>query len=291
MTVPPHRRLTPLPNRRLRWVALVAAVLWLALPFALYFVCGTEGLEKWLTKNALPVGLLWNGCLLVGIAGLWKGRIRLAGLSLLLALLVGILGNPMLGRLWMGQWQSGFQARGPDDFSQRLRAIVMLGGGAYRLPNGRAEVNTEGQRLVTTAEFWHADKTDWIVTTGRRATESPGEGSLVTTDLLVGLGVPRDRIVRLSAQNTLEEIRAIGQCMRDQPEKFSHGQIGVVTSAFHMPRVMRLARRAGLELVPLPSGHRAVPRPWRPSDLVPDAETVFENSLLVQEWLAGWVGR
>ena len=85
--------------------------------------------------------------------------------------------------------------------------------------------------------------------------------------------------------------------LAEQSEKFPNGRIGLITSSLHMTRAMRLAEAEGLcsmqgvELVPLPSGHHATTRPWKPIDLVPDAETVNGNSYLLHEYLAWFVGR
>jgi len=167
----------------------------------------------------------------------------------------------------------------------------VLGGCSERLPDGRAEVNCHGQRIVATAAFWHAQKTDWIIATGGRLTDGPDGEAAKNTDLLANLGVPEERIVRLLGRNTHDEMQSIKQLLIDRSDDFRSGRIGLVTSAFHMPRAMRLADEHDLDLVAIPSGHRAVVRPWQPRDLVPDAKTILDNSVLLREWLAGLVGR
>ena len=275
-----------------RGVAVVAGLLtWAVAPIVCWSVWGMNDLEDWLTKCVLPVGLLWNLLWLAGLVCLWRGRYRFAAVALLLAVAIGLVGNPTLGQRLADWHESFYPSYGPAHFSQPFDAIVVLGGCSARLPDGRAEVNFYGERIVATAAFWHAQKTARVIATGGRVIDGAAGEAEKNFDLLVSLGVPADRIVKVLGRNTHDEMIAIRQLLIDRPADFRAGRIGLVTSAFHMRRAMRLAERQGLDLVALPSGHLSVDRPWLPSDLVPDAKTVLDNSLLLKEWLAGMVGR
>lgn len=274
-----------------RLLAVLSAIVLCILPLTVFAGFGTEQLEKWLTANLLPVGLLWNAFLLSAIFQYWRGFKNRSIPLFIHAALIWIVGNPVLGYYLMLHQESQFATVGPLEVLDRFDAIVMLGGCTGRLPGGRAEVTSEGQRLVSSVEFFHADKASWIITTGRRNDDDPGDESLVAANIMIGLGVPIERILRLPASNTYEEIVSVKQLLNEHPEKFPSQRIGIVTSAFHMPRAMRLAKHAELTLIPLPSGHRAISRVWKPTDLVPNAETVSNNSYLFKEFLAGLVGR
>ena len=277
---------------RLVTLSLLVAV-WFVLPVWTYIGWGREATEKMLTLFVVPVGLGWNLLILGSVIAAYRGYKGLTVLMLAAMLLISLAGNSTLGTRLTGHLEDRFAVRSPDDFREPLRAIVMLGGCARRLPSGRVEVNGEGQRIITTAEFWNAGKTHWIITTGRQPEPDPHDASLIATELLEKLGVPRNRILRIPARNTAEEIKSIRHLIDNPPPGFATtpGEVGLVTSAFHMPRAMRLAEAAQFELVPLPSGHHASHKSWSPVALVPNSEAVDGNSLIAKELLAKLVGR
>ena len=70
------------------------------------------------------------------------------------------------------------------------------------------------------------------------------------------LGVRPDRIQQLSTgRDTQGEIQEIVALVGDEP-------VGIVTSAWHMPRAMAMARRAGINAIACPADYRtASPAP------------------------------
>ncbi len=67
------------------------------------------------------------------------------------------------------------------------------------------------------------------------------------------LGVPAESIRKIGGRNTFEEMRHLRDLLG--PEE----RVGLITSGWHMPRAMRLARAAGLHVEPLPAGFAAGP--------------------------------
>ncbi len=90
----------------------------------------------------------------------------------------------------------------------------------------------------------------------------PSDEAEEARDLLVGLGVPRERIgLETRSANTDENARFSAAILKPQP-----GQVWlVVTSAFHMPRSMGLFRKAGFDAVAYPVDFRTFgdERDWR----------------------------
>lgn len=271
----------------------VILFVWVGLPAWTWFGWGKPLTESLLTRYAMPIGMAWHVLIVASALAAFRTR-RMAALMLTLATCVlTVVGNDLLATAAMWHLEKQFAARGPSDFREPFRAIVMLGGCAARLASGRPEVNSAGQRVVTTAEFWHARKTLWIITTGGTSTEDLHSASAVGKAVLITLGVPGDRILQVSGGNTRDEIEALKYLLENPPAGLaeSQGDIGLVTSAFHMPRAMRLARAAGLEMMPLPSGYRAYPIRWDPTHLVPCSDAIDAISLLLRERLAAIVGR
>ncbi len=136
--------------------------------------------------------------------------------------------------------------------------VAVLGGG-----HGDAERLSAGQRLSTSARARLTEgvrlalalpKT-WLVVSGPRnatdndETPAPPTHARVLADAAVELGFPRDRIVEIdSARDTAEETIALRRLAGDDT-------VALVTSAWHLPRAMRLARDAGLRAFPCPADY------------------------------------
>ena len=283
--------------RRKQLVAL-AVLLWIAMPCLAGWMWGADELEDWFLQGAMPVGLAWNFCLLTAGILIWKRRYQFAALAVGLTFLIWLAGNPTLAnRLFAGHEARAHSVKG-DPFSQSFDAIVVLGGCSRRLPNGRVEVNAFGERIVAAARLWHARRTELILVTGGLSIDDDDAPCVKNEELLVSLGVPRDKIIRLPARNTHDEVQVLvsyiqGGSMANAGGVHSQGprSLGLITNAFHMPRALRLAREQGLDATPLPAGHYSNVRPWKPSHLIPTAESVMLNSLLLKEALAWIVGR
>ncbi|MHB8902668.1 MAG: YdcF family protein, partial [Thermoguttaceae bacterium] len=68
-------------------------------------------------------------------------------------------------------------------------------------------------------------------------------------------------------------------------------RLGLVTSAWHMKRALRLARVNGLSLQPLPADFRGTAIEWAPRDFNPTGSGFLKSELACKEILAGLVGR
>jgi uncharacterized SAM-binding protein YcdF (DUF218 family) len=58
-----------------------------------------------------------------------------------------------------------------------------------------------------------------------------------------------------------------------------------------MPRAMRLAAQAGLEVIPVPCDYRAPLQERSLLDVIPSAEPLEHWESILREHLAAWVGR
>jgi uncharacterized SAM-binding protein YcdF (DUF218 family) len=102
------------------------------------------------------------------------------------------------------------------------------------------------------------------------------------------LGVPGEAIVTLPGpRNTKEELAAVADLMKARGWR----RIGLVTSAWHLPRAMALARGHGIDVVALPSDYRGG-RSMPSMVYVVPSGTGFENvHLALWERLGRAVGR
>ncbi len=263
------------------------------------FVAGAWGslgrivAEKFVTALAMPTGIIW---LLLLVAVLAARRARRFDLMLTVAIpwtALTLLGNSFVVDSLARSLEQPFRSVRPLQ-SEPLDAIVVLGGGTVTGGNGRIQGNTSGDRIILAAQLFHAEIAPRIICTGRRIDElgperkDPAEESQA---ILISLGVPEDRIQLLDGRNTAEEMKSLGQMFGN-----GESQIGLVTSAWHLPRALRLANRNGFSPTPLPADFISGFDSRKPTariiqDCIPQDGSLWTTSRLLKEYLGMLVGR
>ncbi|MGL4236354.1 YdcF family protein [Tabrizicola sp.] len=185
----------------------------------------------------------------LAILGLWRGRTRLAGISLTL-LFTGTLAITLLplGDLLLKPLESAFPAQ-PN--LTRVDGIIVLGGAeqtaAYR-DWGGPQFNEAGERLVEGAMLAVRFPEARLIFTGGSATvgrtEDTTDPSVMVRDMWIALGIAPDRILlEQNSRNTTENASLTRDLVQPKP-----GETWVlVTSAFHMPRAHETFVRQGWE--------------------------------------------
>ena len=148
----------------------------------------------------------------------------------------------------------------PAGVPEPLRAaafVAVLGGGhgdAAALPAGQRLSPSARARLVEGLRIALALPDAWLVLSGPRNDPYHPRPSDLThartlADAAVELGFPRERIVEIdTARDTAEEIDAIRLLAGDE-------RVALVTSAWHLPRAMKLAAAARLDAFPCPADY------------------------------------
>lgn len=257
------------------------------------------------TMMVLPTGVVWLAMAAVAIVALIDRYWFKASFAGVLFLIWTVLGNGGFSNWIIGQIEYPLTDSPTPAFEQRagevkpLDVIVTLGGSAGLKTDHFAEITGDGERLVSAAQAYHAKMTRTIIATGS-STDGIGNPSEISRDLLVSLGVPTEVIFELPGTNTQQEMRSLSRFLRSPPESWSEQientvvpRVGLMTSAFHMPRAMRLAESQGLELIPLPCAFRAswTSRQWKASDWVPTSGAQSTVGLAFKEMLASALGR
>ncbi len=247
-------------------------------------------LQKTLGLLVMPLGLVW--LLLFGMV-IWSWRLRKPGFAALLSLLwllLGMAGNPWVGRRLMARLEQQVQVANPQE-GPVLDAIFVLGGGTDLNPQGRPQLSAQGDRITEAARLWHAGRTRFLVASGTGNDALGGDRDLAqeSRTLWRGLGVPDAaiRVVDAPCLITRDEIKAY-RAMRDQ-EHWS--RVGLLTSASHLPRALSLARKAKLEVIPLACDFQGRPRRFRPQYLVPQLEGLRLTQTTLWELVGQAVGR
>lgn len=283
---------------------LLVAATWLQQGFVAGMRCGMDLVQ--------PVGLVWLGMLALTVFAVrnwYRGShsvFRPAGwLTCFIAW--WIVGNGDFANWMSGQIESPLVAEPHPALEQRkldrpFDAVVVLGGGSSAIAPGFYELGRDGERVISAAQAYHAGAARKIIVTGS-STDGYEPPRKQSTQLLLSLGVPEDVIVPIEGVDTQAEMRSLKQLMdsrstekselwQGDTEQSGELRVGLITSAFHMPRAMRLANAASLELIPLPCAFRAKneQQPWVASSLVPRAENLETVAKMFKETIAKIAG-
>jgi uncharacterized SAM-binding protein YcdF (DUF218 family) len=273
-----RRRIQAQPGwRPLAWGAGIGFILAIAL-----LLIDLEA-QKLATRLATPLSVAW--LVLFGPAieqvrnrRWWPGGL-LAGSWLLLTL---------GGNAWVGSWLLGTLERSvPPAAASRWDAVAVLGGGTELTADGAPQLGSAGDRLRVGHALFRDGRTPLLVATGSSMLEAR-DLAAETGQLWESWGVPPPGMLLIRGPvNTSQEIQRLAEEARARGWK----RIGLVSSAWHLPRAMALARRFGLAADPIPADCRGRPAPASPVFLIPCGRGFHEVQLWCSEVLGRLVGR
>jgi uncharacterized SAM-binding protein YcdF (DUF218 family) len=246
---------------------------------------------KMIALMLMPVGLLW--LLLIGIAiAAWRARRT----ALALALSAAVLADTVAGNVLVGTWMIARLEQGVPacDLATvaRFDAVCVLGGGTQIDAEGHFELGDCGDRLLVAARLYMSGKTPYLVASGTDIAGIEGDRNNladITASLWRGIGIPASAIITIppGPVNTAQELAAYKTLIAARGWQ----RVGLVSSAWHLPRALRLCEPLGLSLVPIPCDHRnrlpAVSWYW----LIPQERGYQLLHHACWELLGGWLGR
>jgi len=250
--------------------------------------------EKLVTEMAMPVGLLW--LLLIALTyGMLVSRQRfMALLTIACLLLLTAFGNQYVANALMQSLEQPYLDQAPVQPGD-VDTIVLLGGGTVTNLRGRSQLSGHGDRVAAAARFYHAagakGMTPQIICTGvqvYRSDKADLDPKDESKNCLVALGVAEKDISTLSGANTYQEMQFLKEWIDGQT---SAPRLGILTSAWHLPRAVRLAEARGIKAIPIPGDFQS--RSLTPSVgmVVPSAVNLEISTLAVKEYLARLVKR
>lgn len=267
------------------WYAIGAAICGITL----IIICpNTYILQKIIGRLAMPTGLLW---MTIAITGILASSIRHWRMALACGLVwasLTVCGSPLIGSWLISSLERPYGQI--DVYAQpKFDAVLVLGGGVSGGGN-YAQLSDSGDRPIVAARMYHRGLIDTLITSG---SSIPGMGTQVdvaatTTIIWKDLGIPESAIIRVPApKNTSEEIRDFKHLALQNTWE----RIGLITSAFHMRRAMRLADKNGLKIEPLPSDFKANSNDQGALSWIPDWSGFAMVQRACWEYLGALVGR
>lgn len=184
-------------------------------------------------------------------------------------------------------------AAGPRavDALPAAQAIVVLGG-SIRGPRPpqrlHPDLGASADRLWHAARLHRAGKAPLLVLSGGTAHQGEAPEAESMRQFIVELGVPAGAIVLEPASVTTAQNAAFSARLLRQRRI---GEVLLVTSALHMRRARSLFERQGIRVIPAPTDHEVVNRPFRWLDVIPDAEALEGSGRAIKEIVGEWAGR
>jgi uncharacterized SAM-binding protein YcdF (DUF218 family) len=167
-------------------------------------------------------------------------------------------------------------------------AIVVLGGGMTPAAPPflmEPDLSDGADRIWYAAQLYHRGVARRIIVSGGSFVEQRGGPATSEAEamrrFLIDLGVPSEAIVSEgNSLNTLENIRNVRQMVGD-------ARVALITSAFHMPRALKIARQGNLNVGAFPTDWRLPPE-VRPSweNWVPSIAAMAWSSISLREHIA-----
>lgn len=250
-------------------------------------------LSKLVIAAISPLGT----ALLLGMAGLAlaagaSAARRRAGLLFIAGALgwLTIWSMPVASDGLRGWLEDGAGAR-PVEALPAAQAVVVLGGSirGARLPRRPyPDLSASADRLWHAARLHRAGKAPLLVLSGGTAHAGEAPEAQAMRRFLLELGVPAAAMVLEPASVTTAQNAAFSARLLRQRDI---RQVLLVTSALHMRRARALFEREGIRVIPAPTDHEVVDRPFRLLDVVPDAEALEGSGRAIKEIVGAWAGR
>lgn len=271
------------------WPALaIAAGIGLVLAGIAFATYGKPLTEKTITALAMPVGAIWLVTTGRLVQMLLLRRPHQSKMALGLWLVLSICGTRPLQSSLTHWLESSVSAYEPSR-DGNLDVLVVLGGGTSSGP-WRAQAGNAGDRVLMAAQLYHQGHVQQLVTTGEampgvsKTMISPAEQ---TVEIWTSLGIPSSAIMTLGGQNTSAELANLKRSWPQLADK----RVGLLTSAIHLPRAMRLARAQELDFIPVAANVKWSPEPLGLLDFIPQAGNLNELAAAQHEVMAYFVRR
>lgn len=242
---------------------------------------------KFLSSLAMPPASMAVGLLLAGLLAVvgWRRLGRLVAILSIAQTLVMSLA-PVADALLL-PLEDEARAAAAQAPACCYEAIVVLGGGMTpAAPPILADpgLSDAADRVWYAARLYHRGVAPRIIVSGGTLltlTASATTEAEAMRRFLVDLGVPTEAIVSEGdAMNTIENIRNVRRMVGD-------GRVALVTSAYHMPRALLLARRGKLTVGAFPTDWRGPPdlrQSWE--TWLPSIDAMAWSSISLKEHVA-----
>ncbi|ELS01516.1 hypothetical protein Xen7305DRAFT_00012200 [Xenococcus sp. PCC 7305] len=259
-------------------------------------------LSKLLPLFVYPLGL---ACILLIVALVLSfKRSKYSYIPILLALVIFLIaGNSRVSHSLLKSLEWQYLS---DQELPTADAIVVLGGSVHSVayPRTLPDLNEHGDRVIYAAKLYNDGKAPLILLSGGRI-DWYGDGSSEaqdTTKILELMGIPSSAMIQEGESvNTYENAIFTQKILEEQGLK----KIILITSAFHMPRSLKIFQHLGIDAVPAPTDFYVSQQELREADhsaeskilsFIPNTKSLDRTTMVIKEyigtivyWLRGWL--
>ncbi len=239
-----------------------------------------------LVWSVLSPSALFIWLTLLALVLLYRGYLQAAKSLLLFMTLIGfaVMAYP-LGDVLLEKLEKRFSV--PATLPEQIDGIIVLGGGEQlntSLSWQAPQMGEAGDRyLAADMLARHYPKTPLWVSGGSNLLQQPQHEKVadIHQQLLLMAGVPAAQIhIEQNSRNTYENIQNLRKVLPDP-----NGQYLLVTSAYHMPRSIGIARKLGLNVIAYPVDYRSQRSDQRQFDFA-----LFEHLQTLEPAIREWLG-
>ncbi|MDT8310479.1 MAG: YdcF family protein [Methylophaga sp.] len=239
-----------------------------------------------LAWSVLSPSAFFVGLTLLALVFLYCGYLQTAKTLLLTMTLIGftVMAYPV-GDILLEKLEQRFSV--PAILPEQIDGIIVLGGGEQlktSLSWQAPQSGEAGDRYLAAAMLArHYPQTPLWVSGGSNLVQQPQHHEVadIHRQLLLMAGVSASKIhIEQNSRNTYENIHNLFQVI-PEPD----GQYLLVTSAYHMPRSMGIARKLGLNVIAYPVDYRSQRGDQRQWDFA-----LFEHLETLEPAIREWLG-
>lgn len=216
-----------------------------------------------------------------------KSEKRRRVLRIAILVLFIVFTNPFIYRAFVLAWQPG-----PVELpaGKKYEAAILLGGMAGYDKYERGHFGLAADRFIQAANLYHTGTVNKIIIsggTGSLMQNEPAE-SFFLQKAFISNGVPDSAVIIESrSRNTYENAvysKQIADSLRLPPPYI------LVTSAMHMPRSVRVFKKAGSDIIAFPCDFRVTPQKFSLDNyILPNANLMNEWGIFIKEIVGLWV--
>lgn len=270
---------------KVRWFVAILAV-----SACLFLTTDPTIARKWIMAMMAPAALIGlMMCLTLTLAAMRCRKLALQ-LFMVMGLVYAVCSNDVFADWLLASLERDYYHIDPFTI-EPVDVLVVLGGGLSTRRNGVSLVNRSGDRVMLAARLYKQGKAKRLVTTGGPIPQIglPFSTSTATARVWRDLGIPESDILIQGGTSTLEEFKQLKNTLRGEERV---GRIGLLTSAWHLPRAIRQAERNNLAVVPVPTDFRTdfPPEPLL-FRLIPSADALDGTHRALLEYVGMAMGR
>lgn len=270
---------------------VLAPILLVAINFAVF---GRSVAEKTATDLVMPGPLIFFALLIGSVAAMQNKMRTASALCFIGAAIIWLSCSSVVSQLFIKSLEQQVESEYASlSSSNPLDYLVVLGGGTGFRKDHEPQLNEGGDRLGLALTLYKRGLAKKLLVTGDSlrglVNEKWEDPSFQAKSLLIGWGVAPEDIGEINGTNTSEEIANL----KENTQFWSGKRCGLCTSAFHMPRAMRLAKRAELDLIPITANYRGSykARSLMINDFIPNFNNSGNTFMAIREYIGIMLGR